>query len=545
MPNRLSSSTSPYLLQHADNPVDWYEWGPEAFAEARRTDRPLLVSIGYSSCHWCHVMAHESFEDPDTAEVMNRLFVNVKVDREERPDVDSIYMEATQAMRGQGGWPLTVWITPEAEPFYVGTYFPSEDRHGMPSFRRVMAAVTEAWDERRSEITEQAGRITEAISRTLPPAPDLGSEQTLIDAYRSLESSFDPTNGGFGAAPKFPQAPVLDFLLHVSSEPWAPQAAWMLQTTLQSMARGGIYDQLGGGFARYSVDASWLVPHFEKMLYDNAQLARIYLRAWQVTGDDDFRRVTVETLHYLLADLGQPDGGIFAAEDADSEGVEGKFYVWSADEFRRVVGAENADVAAAAFGVSDAGNFEGKNILWRASPPEAVAERFDMQVSDVRGAVERAAERLRTHRENRVRPGLDDKVVAAWNGLALRSLAEAGAVLGDERYLEAARRIAWFIEDRLMVDGRLMRSWSKNKTSVAGFLEDYAAVSVGLFSLYQATGEVKWFEAARRLVENMVETFSDPEGGAFFTTGEDTEGLIKRPRDQFDNPSPSGNSLAA
>ena len=545
MPNRLAAATSPYLLQHADNPVDWYPWGDEALQRAAAEQRPILLSVGYSACHWCHVMAHESFEDPETAADMNRWFVSVKVDREERPDVDAVYMEAVQALTGRGGWPMTVFLTPDGAPFYAGTYFPKEDRHGMPGFRRVLAAVADAWEQRRGEVEDQAGRLAGTIGRALPVADDLPGTPVLEAAYRALAGAVDTVHGGFGSAPKFPQQPALDFLLRISGEPWAEGAGVIVRDALVAMAAGGIYDQIGGGFARYAVDREWRIPHFEKMLYDNAQLARLYLWAWRESGIEAFRRVATETLEYLLRDLRHPDGAFFSAEDADSEGEEGRFYVWSHTEFHEVAGPEDGPPAAAVFGVTKAGNFEGANHLYRARTPEDVAAERGAAPEEVARAVERTRARLFERRAGRVRPGLDDKVIAGWNGLALRAFAEAGAALGESRYLEAARSCAGFLLDRLVVDGRLRRSWGKGRVSgVGGFLEDHAAVAVGLLALYAATGEVEWFEAARRLGDEIPARFSDPDGG-FFSTGDDAGGLIVRPRDLMDNPSPSGNSLAA
>ncbi len=529
--NRLAKASSPYLLQHQDNPVDWQEWGAEAFAEARERDVPVLLSVGYSACHWCHVMAHESFEDPEIAEVMNRLFVNVKVDREERPDVDAIYMEAVQAMTGRGGWPMTVWMTPDGQPFYTGTYFPNSDRHGMPSFAKVMTAVSDAWVNRRADVLEQSARLTEAINRDLPPGDGLPQQEEVQAAYETIASIFDPINGGFGEAPKFPQQPILEFLLRVREEPWAERADAMLRTTLHEMAAGGIHDQLAGGFARYSVDNQWLVPHFEKMLYDNAQLARIYLWAGKELGDNALLDVARSTLDYLLADLRHPNGGFFSAEDADSEGVEGKFYVWTVDELASVLGDDDAAEAAQYFGATPHGNFEGSNILYRPT-----TDPWTDRLESIRG-------RLLAARSERVRPGLDDKVVTSWNGLALRALAEAGAALHDPGYLEAAQANARFLLGHLVVDGRLMRSWREGQTRVQGFLEDHASLSLGLFALYAATGSYEWYAAAERLTRQIPIHFADPSGG-FYDNVED-DSLIKRPKSLADNPLPSGNAMAA
>jgi len=544
MANRLAAETSPYLLQHGDNPVEWYPWGDEAFETAAATDRPVLLSVGYSTCHWCHVMERESFEDEATAELLNRLFVAVKVDREERPDVDAIYMEAVQAMTGRGGWPMTVFLTPDRRPFFAGTYFPNEDRHGMPSFQRVMGAVNDAWTNRRDEVLEQAAGIAEAIGRTLPPAVELPGHQTMIDVYHSLVGRFDRHNGGFGGAPKFPQEPSLEFLLRVADRPWAPQAKTMLTQTLQKMADGGIRDHVGGGFSRYAVDDHWLVPHFEKMLYNNAELARIYLSAWQVTGVDEFKTVAIETLRYLQRDMTHEGGGIYAAEDADSEGQEGTFYVFTLAELRVVAGADT-DLAAAAFGVSAAGNFEGSNVLHRPLGLEELAERFDRPTDEVERIVARIRAGLFDARAARVRPGLDDKIITEWNGLAMRAFAFVGAVIGEDGFLESARRIGHFTTTRLFDgEGRLLRSWAKGRPGGAAMLADHAAMAVGLFTLYQASGEVEWFELAAALVAAMAERFVG-ELGVVYATAADADGLITRPTDQQDNPTASGASLAA
>ncbi len=543
MPNRLARSTSPYLLQHADNPVDWYEWGEEAFAAARHRDVPILLSVGYSACHWCHVMAHESFEDPETAAEMNDLFVNIKVDREERPDVDAVYMEAVQAMSGHGGWPMTVFLTPQLEPFYAGTYFPRTDRAGMPSFRKVMAAIATAWKDRKGEVVDQAQRVVTTISNPVPPGRDLPSQKVLEGGYVALRSGFDADHGGFGGAPKFPQQPALEFLLRVWEEPWAHEAGAMVTTTMQAMAAGGIHDHLGGGFARYSVDQTWLVPHFEKMLYDNAQLARLYLWAGVELNRLEFIAVARSTLDYLLTDLRHPEGGFYSAEDADSEGEEGRFYVWTYQELVEVAG-DNARLAGAYFGVTPGGNFEGRNILHLATPLPALAAQFGLTEEEARHRIEQVRVGLRSRREERVRPGLDDKVLTAWNGLAIRALAEAGAALAEPRYLEAAGAAARFVLANLRrSDGQLIRSFAKGRPSqVRGFVDDYASLGLALLVLYAATGEITWYQAGEDLL-GQLERFSDPEGG-FFTTAAAAD-LPKRPKDLFDNPSPSGNSLAA
>ncbi len=545
MPNRLAGETSPYLLQHQNNPVEWYPWGEEANQQARLTDKPILLSVGYSACHWCHVMAHESFEDPETAALMNQHFVNVKVDREERPDVDAIYMDAVQRLTGRGGWPMTVFLTPQGEPFYAGTYFPREERPGMPSFSRVLLAVADAWRNRRADVQQQADQLVGFVDRTLPPTEDLPDGAALVAALDLLRSHFDVENGGFGGAPKFPQEPVLEFLLRIADAPWADGALDLAHTTLTKMARGGIFDHVGGGFARYAVDNRWLIPHFEKMLYTNAQLARLYLRAWQLTDEPRFRAVAIATLDYMERDLLLPGGGFAAAEDADSEGVEGKFYVWSDEEFNAVVGDEARMPAGAYFGVTEEGNFEGANHLHEARSIDEVAEAQGTTPEAVGSAVAHAGASLLEARSRRVRPGLDDKVVTSWNGLAVRALAEAGAILQEGRYLDLARDAAGFILQHSRADtGRLLRSWGKGKAGRPGFCEDYAGMVVGLFTLYQGTGDLHWYREAMALVESMIDLFADPDGG-FYTTGSDAEPLITRPKDQYDSPHPSANSMAA
>src|SRR4051812_20160234 len=526
MANRLAHETSPYLLQHKDNPVDWYPWGEEALARAREEDRPILLSIGYSACHWCHVMERESFEDPDTAALMNERFVPVKLDREERPDIDAIYMEACQAMTGQGGWPLNVFLTPDQVPFYAGTYFPPEERHGMPSWRRVLTAVAHAWDVNRDEIRAGGERIAERLSggAALRPSEDEIDPAALDAAVASLRASYDARNGGFGGAPKFPPASAIELLLRRGETE-------MTAGTLRAMARGGMYDQVGGGFARYSVDAAWLVPHFEKMLYDNALLARAYLHGWQVLGDDLLRTVCEETLDWMLREMRGPEGGFYSALDADSEGVEGKFYVWTVDELRAVLG-QDADAAIAFFGATPGGNFEGANILTRGDdPPERLAE---------------IRRRLYEARAERVWPGLDDKRLTAWNALAIGALADAGAVLERADYLEAAAACAEFVlRDLRDGDGRLLRTYRDGEAKLNAYLEDHAFLVEALLSLYEATFDPRWFTAARATADAMIARFADDERGGFFETSSDHERLVARRKDLEDNPIPAGNSSAA
>jgi uncharacterized protein YyaL (SSP411 family) len=533
MPNRLANETSPYLLQHAGNPVDWYPWGEEAFSRARTEDKPVLLSVGYSACHWCHVMERESFEDHETARLMNEHFVNVKVDREERPDVDQIYMEAVQAMSGHGGWPMTVFLTPDGVPFYGGTYFPPADRHGLPAFSRVLLAMSEAWRERRGEVLNSGREIASHLNRTerLRRAETLLTDEVVRSAFHGVAAQVDETWGGTGSAPKFPQPMVWEFMLRFWKRSGDQDARRMVEATLTRMARGGIYDHLGGGFARYSVDARWLVPHFEKMLYDNAQLASLYLGAWLAFGSAEYRGVVEETLGYILRDMTDPAGGFYSAEDADSEGHEGKFYVWTADEIRAVLGPD-ADVALRYWGVDHGPNFEGHNILFVAGEPgpERIAD---------------ARRKLFEARERRVRPGRDDKVLASWNGLACRAFAEAGRAMGRDEWLRAAVANADFLLREMQGrDGRLLRTWKAGQAKLKGYLEDYAMVAAALVSVYEATFERRWLDEARRLADEMLRLFWDDAVGGFYDTGTDHEALIVRPRNVFDNAVPCGSSVA-
>ena len=526
MANRLAGETSPYLLQHKDNPVDWYPWGPEALDRARAEDKPLLVSIGYSACHWCHVMEHESFEDRATAADMNTHFVCVKVDREERPDVDAIYMEACQAMTGHGGWPLNAFITPDGVPFYVGTYFPPAERGGMPSWRRVLAAVRESWKTRRDQIDAAGERMAGRLSggALLEPSAEALDAGLLDRAVERLRDSYDAHHGGFGGGPKFPPSSAIELLLRRGEQA-------MSAGTLRAMASGGIYDQIGGGFSRYSVDAAWVVPHFEKMLYDNALLARAYLHGWLVTGDPLFRRVCEETLDWALREMHAPEGGFYSALDADSEGVEGKFYVWTLAEVRAVLGDE-AEVAIGHFGMTERGNFEGRNIPVRAGDPPP-------SLSDLR-------RRLYESRTERVWPGLDDKRLTGWNALMIAALADAGAVLERADYLEAASRCADFLlRDVRDERGRILRTYKDGRAKLNAYLEDHAYLVEALLTLYEATFEPRFFTAARQIADTMIERFADPERGGFFETSNDHERLVARRKDLEDNPIPAGNSSAA
>jgi len=543
MPNHLAAESSPYLRQHADNPVDWYPWGEEAFQRARAEDKPVFLSIGYAACHWCHVMAHESFEDPETAGLLNARFVNVKVDREERPDLDGIYMQAVMNLTGQGGWPMSVWLTPEGAPFYGGTYYPPEPRHGLPAFRQILEALSQAWSERREEVLRTAGKLRSVLEPE--GAVDVGSvgpDQSSVIADR-LRALFDPLYGGWGGAPKFPQPMLVEFLLGVSARRDRAALRPLIDRTLMAMARGGIYDQLGGGFHRYSTDARWLVPHFEKMLYDNAQLARVYLHAWLATGAARYRRVAVETLDYVLREMTDPDGGFYSSQDADSDGEEGTFFVWSLGEVQAILGAE-AEAFTEVYDVSEHGNWEGVSILHEAGAPEHVARRHGL---DPAAFAERLADqrhRLWVAREARAKPGRDGKVLAAWNGLMLAALADAARGLGDGRYRAAAERNADFLLGHLMTaDGRLRRTWSGDHgAKLNGYLEDYSHVIEGLLALYQATFAPRWLEAALALAETTLTRFRGDDG-LWYDTSDDHETLIVRPRDLHDNAVPSGNAM--
>jgi uncharacterized protein YyaL (SSP411 family) len=537
MSNRLADESSPYLRQHADNPVDWYPWGDEALAKAKAEDKPIFLSIGYSACHWCHVMAHESFENERTAALLNRHFVNVKVDREERPDLDHIYMSAVQALTGRGGWPMSVFLTPEGLPFYGGTYFPPVRLYGMTSFTDVITAVVEAWRDRRYEVTKSARELATAIRRqqALPEAgahDDQLDESVLAAAVDQLRDGFDHAHGGWGGAPKFPQPMAIEFLLRRHHSTGDHGLLTMASRSLEAMVRGGIYDQLGGGFHRYSVDDRWLIPHFEKMLYDNAQLARVYLHAWQVTGIELFRRVAEETLDYVVREMTDAAGGFYATQDADSEGEEGKFFVWTPDEIQGVLG-DDAQAFMAAYGVTNEGNFEGKNVL-------AFVGTFDQ-----RAQLENARQMLFEAREKRVHPGRDDKILTSWNGLMLAGFAEAARVVGRDDFRQVAERNAAFLLRELrQADGRLMHTWKDGQAQVDGYLEDYSYLIEGLVELYQTTFDDRWYQAAYELGQGMIDRFAAPDGG-FYDTSADHGSPIARPRDIQDNATPSGSAMAA
>ena len=548
MSNRLSGQTSPYLLQHAQNPVHWRPWDDAALAEAVRDNKPIFLSIGYSACHWCHVMEHESFEDDEIAERLNALFVCIKVDREERPDLDQIYMNAVQLMTGHGGWPMSVFLTPQLKPFFGGTYWPPRPAMGRPGFLQVVEAVADAWKERRELVHEQSEKLTERIREVSAPAPatDGHPRQDLVDAALGrLRRVFDPTHGGFGAAPKFPHPMDLQLLLRLAAKNPKSDALSMVDVSLDRMARGGIYDHLGGGFARYSVDARWLVPHFEKMLYDNALLTTTYLDAYRFTGNPAYRAVVEETLDYVLRDMTDAANGFHSAEDADSEGEEGKFYVWTPQQIRSLLGDERAERFMYVYDVSEVGNFEGANIL---NLPKTLVQAASLKQWDPEALAKELAEargELLAARAQRVRPGKDDKVLASWNGLMIHAMAQAGAVLERDDYTAAAAGAASFVRSEMFRDGRLMRSYRAGKAQCDACLDDYANLCNALISLYQADWDPRWLEWAAALADAMLAFFQDAEHGGFFYTSHDHESLIARAKDYYDASTPSGNGMAA
>jgi uncharacterized protein YyaL (SSP411 family) len=546
--NRLINETSPYLLQHAHNPVDWYPWGPEALAKSRHEDKPILLSVGYAACHWCHVMEHESFENEAIAQLMNDNFVCIKVDREERPDIDSIYMNAVQMMTGHGGWPMTVFLTPDLKPFYGGTYYPPEPRHGMPAFPQVLMAIADSYQKRRDDVMSSATAITAELNKInrFVASEEMLTHDILTQAFLALSRNFDKTWGGFGGAPKFPPSMSLIFLLRYGKRTNSPDALNMVETTLKRMAAGGMYDHLGGGFARYSVDARWLVPHFEKMLYDNALLARTYLYAYQQTKNPDYRRIAEETFEYIIRDMTDRSGGFYSSEDADSEGEEGKFYVWTPDQIMAVLGEEEGRLFCDFYDVTEGGNFEhGKSILNTPQTLEAFAEQRGLDVDKTWRHLKASAIRLFHVREERVRPGRDEKCLAAWNGLMMTAFAEAANILSRDDYRQVAMRNADFILNQLTRDGRLLRTYKDGQAKLNGYLEDYAYVVEGLLAVYEATFETRYFNAARELADTMIAQFWDEASGGFYFTSEDHEELITRTKDYFDNAIPSGNSVAA
>jgi uncharacterized protein len=545
--NHLINETSPYLLQHAHNPVDWYPWGEEAFARARQEDKPVLLSIGYSACHWCHVMAHESFEDHQIAQLMNENFVNIKVDREERPDLDQIYMNAVQMMTHHGGWPMTVFLTPDAVPFYGGTYFPPEDRYNMPGFPRVLISIAEAYRDRRSDIAETSRSLLNELQRLgATNGADHAVEKELLDvAYVGIVQSYDSVNGGFGGAPKFPPAMVLEFLLRRHARSENDEALNIVKQTAAKMAHGGIYDQLGGGFHRYATDAKWLVPHFEKMLYDNALLSRFYLHYFQVSQDPMARETAAGILDYVVREMRDPAGGFYSTQDADSEGHEGKFFVWDIAEIKAVLAESEASLFCAYYNVSEGGNFEGKNILNVTRTIGEVAKQIGAPVSEAQETIEQCKRKLFEIREQRVKPDRDEKILTAWNGLMLASFCEAGVILDRPDYLKIAKQNAEFVLSKLQRDGLLLRTFKDGTAKFNAYLEDYAFLIDGLVTLFETTGELRWLKESLGLTERMILEFWDETNGGFFFTGKSHENLIVRSKDYFDNATPSGNSVAA
>ena len=547
MPNRLANETSPYLLQHANNPVDWYPWGEEALERARSEDKPILLSVGYSACHWCHVMERESFENPAIAAQMNQLFVSVKVDREERPDIDSIYMTAVQAMTGHGGWPMTVFLTPDGKPFYGGTYFPPEDRGGMPSFPRVMEAISDAYSNNRDEVLQNTEHLLDRM-RQMAAVGQQGFEpltdEVMRLAMRKAAGDFDPRHGGFGLQPKFPQPMTYEYLLRHYLRTEDSEALHMVELTLQRMATGGIYDQIGGGFHRYSTDAFWLVPHFEKMLYDNALLVRLYLHAYQITGNPMYRRIVEETLEYVMREMTSPEGGFYSAQDADSEGVEGKFFIWLPHEIEEALGPEDAEIICRYYGVTPHGNFEGRNILRVAMDAANLARDEGLDAAAFGDLLARAKARLLAARNERIAPGLDDKILTSWNGLMLAAFAEAASVLRRDDYAEVAERNAQFLLANLLREGRLLRTYKDGTAKLNGYLEDYAFLIDGLLTLHEVNFSRGTLDAAIELGNAMVELFWDAATGQFFDTGHDHEQLVVRPKDLTDNAIPCGSSMA-
>jgi uncharacterized protein len=542
-PNALISETSPYLLQHAHNPVDWMPWGTDAFARASAEDKPILLSVGYSACHWCHVMERESFENEAIAKLMNTYFISVKVDREERPDVDAIYMNAVQIMTGSGGWPMTVFMTPDGKPFYGGTYFPPDDRYGRPGFPRVLESLHEAWTKRREEVMESANDLTNHLGADrLQAVPEIDAN-LATNALQTLQANFDQTWGGFGSAPKFPNPGTLEFLLQHHQRTGSTTALEMLERTLTGMGVGGMYDQIGGGFARYSTDERWLAPHFEKMLYDNAQLARVYLHAYQVTRKAFYARIARETLDYVLLEMTSPEGGFYSAQDADSEGVEGKFYVWDLAEIQSILG-EDAALFAQAFGVKPGGNWEGHTILTLAQDANQLAQSFSLEPSEVIEKLNSARQHLYETRSKRVWPARDDKVLVSWNGLMLAAFAEGARVLNEPRYLEAATANLAFVQRELYRDGRLKHTYKDRQAKIDGMLDDYALYALGALELYRTTFDQNALEFSKQLTRTALEHFRDPNGG-FFDTPDDGEALIVRPKSFFDSAMPSGNGAMA
>jgi len=559
--NHLSRETSPYLLQHQFNPVDWYPWGQEAFKKSRETNKPILLSIGYSSCHWCHVMAHESFENIRIANLMNDYFINIKVDREERPDVDSVYMTFTQALTGQGGWPMTIFLTPELKPFYAGTYYPPNDSHGRPGFPRLLKAISTAWNDEQENILHSANKITsqiqESVLKKLPESSIPLTPTSLSDSFQTFKDSYDEVNGGFGNSPKFPSPTNLEFLLthgsHQNSQNETKSATSMVLTTLRKMWNGGIYDHLAGGFSRYSVDEKWLIPHFEKMLYDNAQLIKLYTHAYQITKDMFYKEITTETIEYLLTDLYGENGAFFASQDADSEGIEGKFFVWTSDEFNTIFDENDSRIAKIFYDVTKEGNFfdphnpelKGRSVLSRKYEIATLAPQLELTVEELNIKQEKIKDTLLKERNKRIAPKIDNKILTSWNGLMLAALAETGRIFDDPYYIEIAEKNVTFFQDNMWKNNRFFHTYKDNKASVDGLLEDYTFFTLGLIELYKATGNNKHIEWAKQIFEQTINLFHDDENGAFFDTPQDGENFVLRQKSITDSPTPSGNGSAA
>jgi len=553
--NRLAGETSPYLLQHQHNPVDWHPWGEEALGRAKSEDKPIFLSIGYSACHWCHVMERESFEQPELAELLNASFVSIKVDREERPDLDDIYMQATQVLSGHGGWPMSVFLTPDLEPFYAGTYFPPQGRHGLPGFSEVLSRLAYAWENQREQLTEQAGKVVERMQQLVLsaehlPAIEPAAERPRLDlvdlAADHLGRSYDRAHGGFGGAPKFPHSDDIRLLLRQHVATGDAAALGMAEHTLDAMARGGIFDQLGGGFARYSTDAEWAVPHFEKMLYDNALLVRAYLEAHQITGRDDFALVARRCCDWVLREMVDPEGGLWSTQDADSEGEEGCFFVWQRREVLEVVGREHKQLVDIYWGLGEHENFEGLHwVLLRTKPDEQLAAELGMELPALLEAIEPLRQKLFEHREARVHPATDDKVLVSWNGLMISALARAGRVLGEPRFVEAAQAAARFCLTTMRPEGRLLATWRQGKAHLNATLADFAYLCEGLLELFEVDGDTAWLDAAVALTDDVRARFADSERAGFFFTSDDHEKLVARPRDLFDGALPSSNAVMA
>ena len=548
MPNRLINESSPYLLQHANNPVDWYPWGEEALERAKAENKPIFLSIGYSACHWCHVMEHESFESERTAAIMNEHFINIKVDREERPDIDSIYMDAVVAMTGHGGWPMSVFLTPEGVPFYGGTYYPPAPRHGMPAFSQVLQSLAHAWKNQQQDVAQNGKALLARLQGIFTMQSDAQAVDSTVPnrAVQALERDFDWTYGGYGTAPKFPQPMTYDYLLRVYHRTGNEKLLQMVELTLQKMARGGMYDQLGGGFHRYSVDAVWLVPHFEKMLYDNALLARLYLHVYQVTGNPFYRRIVEETLDYVVREMTDPAGGFYSTQDADSEGEEGKFFLWTPDQVKQILGEDDSELFYKVYDVRRGGNFEGKSILNLPKSIDEAAVELQMDVDVLRERLAHSRAKLFEAREQRIKPARDEKILTAWNGMMLAAFAEAGRVLDRPDYITVAVNNAEFITSTMLIDGRLFRTWKAQpgEVKLMGYLEDYAFYADGLLALYQSTFDPRWFGQARALMDVVLTHFRDEENSGFYDTADDHEKLVIRPKSIQDNATPSGNSMA-